>query len=68
MIQRIEDWLRECAIQRAHRLVKRASKAGDRDALRVHAKRMLAEIQARSPEELARRDAADLKRLREMGR
>jgi len=68
MIQRIEDWLRECAVQRARRLSKRAAKSGDRDAFRVHARRMLAEIQARSPEEWARRDAADLKRLRAMGR
>lgn len=68
MIQRIEDWLRERSIQRIYRLAVQASRAGNRDAFRIHAKRVLAEIQARSPEEVARRDAADLKRLRAMGR
>lgn len=68
MIQRIEDWLRECAIQRAYRLAIQASKAGDKGAMRAHAARMLAEMKARSPEQVARLDAADLKRLRAMGR
>lgn len=67
MIQRIEDWLRECAIRRASRIALQAFRGGDKDAMRVHATRMLAEMKARSPEQVARLDAADLKRLRAMG-
>lgn len=68
VIQRIEDWLREHAIRRAYKRAMQAFKAGDKDAMRTHARRMLAEMKARSPEQVARLDVADLKRLRAMRR
>lgn len=54
MKQRILDWLLERRIRRFGRLALRAFKAGDHEAARAHWACITDDINARSPEQVAR--------------